>query len=396
MGIIEKEKDEEAIQEAMKKIPSLQDVYNVYRKWLHIEDTKRLDIGLAVYLSRKMEGTPIWLIFVGPSGDMKSEQIRALNDEESSITFQRFTSKTLISGDRKVGLGEDYCAIFYKDNQKVLLIYDLSQLLKLPTIEKAEVWAQLRDLYDGSLQRSFGNKISKYYKNLRVTLIAGSTPHLDSQILIHQDLGTRELLYRTSKVKNPKNIINMVLKNEMEEENMRTELHNTTCEFLKYKTIKNEMLTEEQIDKITKFVKYLSYMRAIADTDSFSGEIRADVSVEMPTRIVKQFKRIFIALKSLEKNYSDERAFEILKHITLSSCDQNRIKIYHYIKDIKDRLSTSKISHAVNLGKKTTYKELAILNNLGLICHDIEEMDFGRTYDYWYYNEKKCVNLPFV
>jgi hypothetical protein len=187
----DKEKDEEQIQELMGRIPKLNDVYKVYKKWLHIENTKRLDVGLAVALTRKMRGTPIWLIFVGPSGDMKSEQIRALNDEDTSVTIQRFTSKTLISGDRKIKQGEDFCNIFKEENEKLLLIFDMAQMLKLPIVEKAEVWAQLRDLYDGSLRRVFGNRLRKSYDRLRVTLIAGSTPHIDTQILIHQDLGTR-------------------------------------------------------------------------------------------------------------------------------------------------------------------------------------------------------------
>ena len=35
------------------------------------------------------------------------------------------------------------------------------------------------------------------YEGLKVTLMAGSTPAIDGQILVHQDLGTRELIYRT-------------------------------------------------------------------------------------------------------------------------------------------------------------------------------------------------------
>lgn len=394
----EKEKDEEAMQESLGNIPSLEQVYQVYKKWLHIEDTRRLDIGFAVSLSRKMEGTPLWLILVGPSGDMKSEQIRALNDLDYCINIQRFTSKTLISGDRKVKQGEDFCVAFSKGHQSLLLIYDMAQLLKLPTIEKAEVWAQLRDLYDGSLKRAFGNRVVKSYEDLRVTLIAGSTPHIDSQILIHQDLGTRELLYRTARVKDHKKIVDMVLRNEMAEEQMKKELHDITQKFLKYKTPKNMFLTDTQIKKVMNYVRYLSYMRAIADTDSFSGEVRADVEREMPTRIVKQLKRMFIALKSLEKDYSDKRAFSILRHIIISSSNQNRCKIYYYVRnnlsDFDKRKSTSQIAHALELGKKTTYKELCILANLGLISHEIEEKEWGRTYDYWYYNKKLCVGIP--
>jgi hypothetical protein len=329
---------------------------------------------------------------------MKSEQIRALNDEDTSVTIQRFTSKTLISGDRKIKQGEDFCNIFKEENEKLLLIFDMAQMLKLPIVEKAEVWAQLRDLYDGSLRRVFGNRLRKSYDRLRVTLIAGSTPHIDTQILIHQDLGTRELIYRTEKIKEYKKIINMVLKNEVAEEEMRRELHNITQKFLKYKTPKNILLTNQQIRKISNYVRYLSHMRAIADTDSFSGEVRGDVEIEMPTRIIKQLKRIFMALKSLEKNYPDKRAFSILRKIVVSSSNRNRAKIYHYVRNnlkmYEKRTSTSQISYAVELGKKTVFRELSILSNLNLICHEIREADYGKTFDFWYYDKEKCVGIP--
>lgn len=394
------EKDEEDVQKVMRKIPTLEQVYDVYKKWLHIEDTKRLDIGFAISLTRKMRGTPIWLIIVGPSGDMKSEQIRALHNDKHTEIVQRFTSKTLISGDRKVGLGNDYCCKFAAKNEKLLLIFDMAQMLKLPTIEKAEVWAQLRDLYDGSLTRFFGNRVRKSYDNLRVTLIAGSTPHIDSQILIHQDLGTRELLYRTTEVKEWKDIMSMVLKNEQMEEQMKKELKEITNKFLKYKTVKELILTDKQIEKLEELVKYLSFMRAVADTDSYSGEVRADVSSEMPTRIVKQLKRIFVALMSLEKGYPEERAFEILRYIVLSSCNQNRVKIYHHLRDQAagdgNRKSTSQIATTLHLGKRTTYRELGILANMGLIKHETTENDYGRVFDYWHYsvNCEKITDFP--
>jgi len=396
---LEKEKDEEAVQEALGNVPTLEEVYEVYKKWLHIEDTKRLDIGFAVALTRKMEGTPVWLIIVGPSGDFKSEQIRALHHPKHCVIIQRFTSKTLISGDKKVKQGDDFCVLFNEDKEKLMLIYDMAQMLKLPTIEKAEVWAQLRDLYDGSLRRMFGNRVYKIYENLRVTVIAGATPHIDSQILIHQDLGTRELIYRTENIVDYDKIMNMVLKNESAEEEMKKELHEITQKFLIYKNPKELLLTDEHIKKIRNLVKYLAVMRAVADTDSFSGEVRADVGPEMPTRCVKQLKRIFVALKSLKDDYPDERAFDVLKHIILSSCSQNRVKIYHYIRNnitkYEDKKSTYEIAKEAKLGKKTVFKEISILNNLGLIKHDIFENQYGRVFDYWYYDEncREILNL---
>lgn len=377
----EKKREEEEIKKMLGKAIMLEDVYEVYRKWLHIEDTKRIDVGLAVALSVKMQGTPLWLIFIGPSGDWKTEQLLALRNDDKTYILDTITSKTLISGSKKV---QDLAPEL---NGKMLIIYDMAQMLKLPPIEKASVWAQLRSLYDGSISKTFGSGKRMKYDNLRVTLLAGSTPHIDSQILIYQDLGTRELLYRTEENVNEDLLLKKVLFNEDEEEKMKRSLQGITFHFLKDKEIRKRVLEEEEIKRLAELVNYLKYMRASADVDSYSGEVISDVSIERPTRCMKQLKRMYVALRSLSEDYPAEKAFGVIKHIVLSSSNQNRCKVYHFIRNMKGRHTTSAVSNNVKLGKKTAYKELNILWNMGLICHETEELDFGRIKDWWYYDE---------
>ncbi len=40
----------------------LKEVHDVFKKWLNFEDTKKIDIMLAIALTRPVEGTKIWLI----------------------------------------------------------------------------------------------------------------------------------------------------------------------------------------------------------------------------------------------------------------------------------------------------------------------------------------------
>ena len=136
----------------------------VWHKYFHIPDDTRLDVPLAVYLSREMKGTPLWLIIVSNSGDMKTEQLLSLEDdgilfdektglEQCKIrkededletkTMHRFTSKTLVSGYINA---EDLAP---KLKNKVLLFLDFAELLNLHPAEKIQVWSQLRNLYDG-------------------------------------------------------------------------------------------------------------------------------------------------------------------------------------------------------------------------------------------------------
>ena len=154
----------------IKKSP-LEEVYKVYKKYFHIEDTKRIDIVLATALSQKLEGIPIWLILVGASGDMKSVQLNSLRNEDTFV-LHNLTSKTLVNGYKDK---TKYPDLAPELNNKIVVIPDMAQILKLPPSEKGELWGQLRDLYDGLAGKVSGMGSRAKYEDLHVTLLAGST-----------------------------------------------------------------------------------------------------------------------------------------------------------------------------------------------------------------------------
>jgi len=370
----------------------LEELYEIYSRWLHIKDTRRIDIVLAAALTRKMTGTPIWLILVGASGDGKTEQINALEDdiivdemERNTKIIRNFTARTLVSADKNVRP----LAPQLKD--KLLMIPDMSQLLKLHPNEKAQVWAQLRDLYDGNAGKQAGTGVDYDFTGIRVTLIAGATPSIDSQILIHQDLGTRELLYRTEDGEdNKKELMEKVWMNEEYEEKMRRELKEVTNMFLMVRDISRINISTEVQRKLEFFTEYLRLMRATAEVDSYTGEVRNTVTPEQPTRVLKQLKRLFIALKSLDDEYSDHSALSVIEKIVHSSASQLRQRIFT-LSMREDRMSTNQVAQEMKVGHKSAYTELNILWNLNLLTMD-EENESGTSYPrlvrYWQVNTK--------
>jgi len=367
--------------------PTLNDLYLVYKKWLYLEDTKRIDIILATYLTKYLEGTPIWLIIVGNSGDGKTEQLMALKDLPDFHIEHNMTSKTLVSGNPKV---KDLAPEL---DGKFLVIPDMAQILQLPPQEKGELWGQLRDLYDGFAGKSSGLGKRARYDGLRITMVACSTPKIDGQILIHQDLGTRELIYRTEDTKNKIEMMEFAMKNESQEKKMKKELRDITTKFMKDKRIIQKELSEEEITKLMNIALFITKSRASAEIDSYTNEIRNIVYPEQPTRIIKQLKRIYIALMSLEHDYSKERAFEILWHLAKSCAFPIRINLFEYfIRDYLNKLktiqyTTSQISNSLFIGKKTSQRELNIMWNMEIV--NKEERNEGNRWqptDYWKLN----------
>lgn len=358
--------------------PSLNDVHDVYKKWLQVDDERRIELGLAVALTRKTESSPIWLIIVSPSGDWKSEQINALYDPKTSVKLDRLTSKTLISGNPKV---EDLAP---KLKDKLVLFSDFANMLKAHPQEKAEVFAQLRELYDGRAGGSYGTGKHAHYEGIRTTWIIGSTPAIDRQILIHQDLGTRELIYRPniSKTEIAKTRAR-IIENRYRLKEMREELRRISTSFLENHEIKQQEILPEVQQVLFKIVDYLCVMRANGAVDSYTGELLSDVDMERPTRVLQQFILIYESLKSLREDYPDERACNILKDIAFSSSNRNRSKIFSYLKMFSgERLTTSQISKGLKMGWKTVYSELFCLWNLGIILRNDEEINFKEVH-FW-------------
>lgn len=364
----------------------LSNLYSIYRDLLHIEDTKRIDVVLAVALSRKLEGIPLWLILVGPSGDMKSVQLNAIEDDENTFVLNNLTPKTLVNGykDKKI-----YPDLAPELDGKLVIIPDMAQILKLPPNDKAELWGQLRDLYDGFAGKMSGMGSRAKYKNLKITLLAGSTPSIDSQILVHQDLGTRELIFRTEGNKDKKEVMYKCFRNESEEKSIKQQLQEVTTNFINNTEPIRKNIPGNMIEEIMKVSTYVTYMRATAEIDQYTNTLRNDVYPEEPTRISKQLKRLFICLKALSNNYSDERAMEIVWHVGKSSAFPLRIKIFDFLLNVDSEMSTSQISDELHIGKSTAQRELAVMWNMNLVnCRKRETAYPDKFYDYWTINKE--------
>ena len=350
---------------------TLKDVYKTFDKWMEIQDKQRIDVVLATALTRKLEGTPIWLFLVGPSGDGKSEQVMTINNPDHTVILHEITPNTIVSG---MSTKKENFDLAPKLKDKIVIIPDMAQLLHLHPNDKAKVWGQLRELYDGRAGKITGMSEAKY-DDIRVTLIACSTPSIDAQILVFTHLGTRELIYRTKK-EDETALMNKVMENEKLEKEMRQELKFIVNGFLKYTQLKNVEILEDVYEVIKNLVRYLRYMRATAEFESYTGELRNIVYPEQPTRCLKQFKRLYVALMSLDSDYSSERALKILKHIVISSVSPLRRRVLSFLKKNEDQeFTTSKIAHSAKLGKKTALRELYVLWDLGMVEMRMDEME---------------------
>lgn len=358
------------------KNATLENVYNVTKKYLHVNDTKRIDIILATYISNGYPGTPLWLYIVGASGDWKSAFLRSLEECPQVLKLDQITSNTLASGLPKV---TDLGAIL-ANTSTLLLFPDLASLTSKNINEKNEIWGQMRNLYDGFINKRVGSGVVRVYEDCHVSMLAGTTDAIRNEILIHAQLGTRELMYDTEAYRIDNNLkMDMALENEAYEDEMKQEIHKAVDDFLLYHKAKKIKLTKEMVIFIKAEADRLSILRATGTVDRIYQELLNPITPEVPTRAVKQFKRIYMALKSLDPNYPDERCKEIITHIVNSSGNKVRQLILnsmrHYI--ATGWLKIEDVQQNTKLGRKPVKAQLEMLWNMGIVNKEVRKDRIG-------------------
>ncbi len=363
---------------ANKKVIPLTQVYKVIQKWLYFPNTERIDIILAAALSLFYDGNPLWLFIIGKSGDAKTEIVRALDGLPFVRKIDQLTTNTFASGRKDIkDLGSELT------NKKTILLFsDLACLISLNKDEKKKIWSQLRTLYDSDIYKDTGSGAKKKYKNCHVVIIACVTRVIKEEHHIHQQLGTREILYDTDA--NPKDNIpkmSRVFKNIGQRKTMRTEITQVIHGFIKTHKYNNDIeIPEDILNFIYNSCQKLILLRATAPVDWYSGELSNDAETEVPTRLAEQLIVLYKALNSLASNYDDNRFKNIIENIIKSSSHPVRFKLYHIFKNDKDHwFKISDLMELTRLGRKAVVSQCEILWNLGSLDKDIREELVGVT-----------------
>jgi hypothetical protein len=358
----------------------LKELQDKIRELLYLEDSNLVNLILAVALSREQKVAKLWLIIIGKSGDGKSELLRVLDDGGvKTKLIRQLTSRTLVNGRKDKTKFPDLAP---KLKDKIMLMPEMACVLTAPPEEKANIWAQLRDLYDEIAGKQSGDGLDIDYTNLNVTFIGCSTPAIDKQVLIHQSLGTREMLYRCDE-KDEEELMNKVVKNTtIDKDVKRQELKTEVQRFLNEREYKNLEIGEEIERKIKKWAQVVANLRVSGDIDYSTGELMNPLYPEQPTRILQQLLTLFRALKSLDEDYSDSEAMEVIKKVVVSSCDPTRFRILRFLMENaiskEEGYSKRELANEEKISTKKVFIEANILYHLGLVKRNNILVDYDR------------------
>ena len=356
------------------KVISLNDVHRVVKKWLYIPSTERIDIILATAISLHNPGRPLWVFIVGNSGDGKTEIVKALDGLPHTRKIDQISANTLASGRNRKNacdLGAEL-----QDKKTILVITDLACLTSLNKDEKKKIWSQFRTLYDGEIHKDTGERTKIKYTNCIVAIIGCTTSAIKNEYHIHQQLGTRELLYGTeADPEDDECKMRRAIDNMGRQKKMHQELKTTIQGFIKSHVFDNSIqLPADVLDFIINECMKLKILRATGPTDWYSGELGGDAEAEVPTRLMEQLTVLYKSLKSLDADYPIKSFKNIVRNIVRTSSESIRYKLYHiFKKSPAEWMTVPQLQRMTRIGRKAIIAQCEILWNLRSLEKDIRE-----------------------
>ena len=173
---------------------TLQELEQNISKYLVLEDKGIVKLLLATVIANRiitLDST--WLFVATSSSGAKSELLLALSYADGIMPKDDLTAKTFVSGVRRTDGSASLIDRLVPN--AVMVIKDLTVLLKKDERESAAIFSQLRMIYDGTFSKSFGTGEDIDRKDIRMGLIAGVTSVIEDYQADDAAVGQRAIKY---------------------------------------------------------------------------------------------------------------------------------------------------------------------------------------------------------
>jgi hypothetical protein len=363
------------IARSKKPVPTLEDVHAVYKKWLFLSNMDAVDVVLASTLSQKLDGPPVWLFLVSPPGGGKTIALAGLTQYEQAYATSTLTPHALISGANWQGQQDP--SLIPKLNGQVLVIKDFTSILGLRDTDKEEIFSILRDAYDGTCGKVFGNGVERRYES-RFTIIAAVTPRIYDIGEQHASLGERFLKFVMGDNLNHESeddIISKAIENVDQDSTIRNELADVTADFLAHSrndaplpTLENSL--HRRIIALARFGSRLrgSVARHNYHHDVMTGRPFAEVGSRLGIQLAKMARSLAL-VRGHEEVGEDE--YRIVRKIMLDTISQRledlvRI-IYKSCPDEKDAIATNDLALRTRYPMETVRRIMMDMHLLDIV-----------------------------
>ena len=351
----------------------------VFRAELHQPDMVAVRVVYSAIAAHYLPGAAVWLFDVAPPSSGKTEKLMPLKPAVRAHIISTITPQTFISGwtFRKAGKPDRDASLLTRIGPSgIIICKDFSQVLSMPRKQKAPILADLRDIYDGYISKSFGTGEDKSWSG-RITFIAGTTPDLDMHYTVFQTLGERFLQVRSNR---PGGVQAALAAMRQSSKGLRGKLDDTVRELFAPITEKvhtNPAISSDFELRIANFAELTVRARTHVPRDGRSREVVYMPQAEGSPRLAQQMIQLARGSALLDGRAEVSAGdVALIERVAFDSIRADRRQILCSLKE-QSPLSVAALSKKARLSAPETSRRIAELRGLDILqCEDPAEERF--------------------
>lgn len=363
----------------------------IYRHDLTVTDSMVdcLALGMATHIAVALEGDPLWMYLVGAPSSGKSTICELLaSDEIHTRPLSKFTG--LVSGSRQ---GSHLVPLL---QGKCVIVKDGTLLLESSPQQLANVYGELRDIFDGSLNAEYRNGVSASFSNVSFGMVIGITERIYSlnmaalgERFLHCRLETNREVETSRNRKAIQSIFEATARtrsegNENGDARSFPKQRAYTAGFLSYlhtKLRNEDILRPGHDDHDIRLIQALgdviacSRAQAPRSKEFGSSELLYDARPEASTRVVKQLSRLALCLcYVLGVNHITADIRRLLTKVALDTSFSRQHTIIKHVALSQKGLQRQGIAMATGIPLETISRRIDDLLSLGILISNDTEM----------------------
>ena len=337
---------------------------------LLITDTDYLPIFAGAILAHRTGGEPAWLLIVAPPGGTKTEPIRSLYGSPGIYPLSDLSARTFASGLDPHG-GDDP-SLLARLSTEIIVLKDLTTVLQKSHDDRQEIFAQLREIYDGRFDRAWGTGRELHWEG-RLGFVAGVTPVIDEHQAAMAVLGERFILFRL-KTPDRKKVARRALDGAGSEREMRDALRGAMHGFLASRAGIAPTVDTETLDQLAAAADFVTRARSGVLRDGYRRELNYAPEAEVPTRFAKVLLSLARGI-ALAADHDHVGAYELrlVMRVALDCLPLVRHRVvsalveHHIMADDDGHPTTSTIAGTAQFATVTIRRALEDLQALGIV-----------------------------
>lgn len=272
---------------------TLKEIKDLYKGVFYMPDKDDyiIDVILSITISSKLPGDPIWLLIIGGSSSGKSELINILNKIPFVHQVSSLTENTFLSNMRVAGV--EASLLHRIGTSGMITMKDYTSVLSMRPEKRELIVAQMREIFDGKLDKEAGNGNSQHWEG-KINWVGAVTDSIYIKEGESAGMGRRTINYIMPEQDRRATSLR-ALENTGDIAEKRIMLQEAVKEFVEYKieTLPKKLpeIPEDVQEMLIELADFITQARTPVERN-FKDEVILAPAWEMPMRVNSMFQKV--------------------------------------------------------------------------------------------------------